>query len=146
MRGRGDIIEALPARGVGRVSGRRILVFKPGFGIPTPWAYAQLAAKAPSSYLPCDEVEKRLAAWLASEAPVEDLLLNSMEPPAFTKFPALPVLLDRLRREFGLHARMSGSGSACFAVYDDELAVAGAVRVIRESWGESALVVQTRLQ
>lgn len=146
MRGRGERVTPLEPQVAARLRGRRVLVFKPGFGIPTPWAYAQLAAKAPGSYLPAPEAEARLAAWLAdSHAPAEALLFNNMEPPAFGKFVALPVLLERLRAEFGLQPRLSGSGSACFALLPDSVDTAPIEARIRESWGESAFVQPARL-
>jgi 4-diphosphocytidyl-2-C-methyl-D-erythritol kinase len=90
-------------------------------------------------------MEKRLTDWLASEESVEKLLFNNMEGPAFAKFPALPVLLDRLSKNFGLTARMSGSGSACFALLKDDSPVEAIIALIRSSWGESAFVLQTHL-
>ncbi len=146
MRGRGERLAALAADAAARLRGRRVLVFKPGFGIATPWAYAQLAAAAPSGYLPANEAEARFAAWAADRtAPAEALLYNNMEPPAFAKFPALPTLLATLRARFGLAPRMSGSGSACFALLDEGADAAPAVGAIRDAWGDSAFVVDTRL-
>jgi 4-diphosphocytidyl-2-C-methyl-D-erythritol kinase len=146
MRGRGDLIEPLAAAATKRISGRRVLVFKPAFGISTPWAYAQLAAKAPSGYHPAEKVESQLAAWLDSDRPIEELLVNNMEGPAFAKFPAFPVLLDRLSKIFGLAAHMSGSGSACFAFLHKDSPVDDIIHSIQESWGESAFSLQTHLQ
>ena len=146
MRGRGDRVEALPESAARRLRGRRVLVFKPAFGIATPWAYAQLAANAPASYLPAAEAEARLAAWLADPAaPAEALLWNNMEPPAFRKFVALPVLLEQLRRDFGLQPRMSGSGSACFALLEEGTAAAPIMSAVRAAWGESAFVIEARI-
>jgi 4-diphosphocytidyl-2-C-methyl-D-erythritol kinase len=146
MRGRGERVEPLPEPGAARLRGRRVLVFKPAFGIPTPWAYAQLAAKAPASYLPATEAEARLDAWIKdASAPADALLFNNMELPAFAKFIALPVLLERLRTDFGILPRMSGSGSACFALLREGTDAAPMVAVIREAWGESAFVVEGRL-
>lgn len=146
MRGRGELITPLAPAVVARLRGRRVLVFKPRFSIATPWAYARLAAGAPASYLAAAEAEARLAAWLGSgDAAVEELLLNTMEPPAFAKFPALPLLLERLRTDFGLEARMSGSGSACFALLGEDAPVPAVVAAIRAAWGESAFVIETRL-
>lgn len=146
MRGRGEKVEVLPERAAVRLRGRRVLVFKPGFGISTPWAYARLATGAPASYLPAAEAEARLEAWSADpEAPAEALLWNNMEPPAFAKFVALPVLLEQLRSEFGLAPRMSGSGSACFAFLDDNVTIAPIVAAIRAAWGASAFVEEARL-
>lgn len=146
MRGRGERISPLASAGANRLLGRRVLVFKPGFAIATPWAYAQLAVGAPGSYLPEVEAEARLAAWIADPAsPAEALLFNNMEPPAFAKFVAVPVLLDRLRHDFGLAPRMSGSGSACFALLPGDIQAAPVIAVIREAWGESAFVMEARL-
>jgi 4-diphosphocytidyl-2-C-methyl-D-erythritol kinase len=121
-----------------------VLVFKPGFGISTPWAYGRMVARG-GDYLPAAEAEARLAAWVAGAAPVEEVLFNNMEPAAFEKFVALPVLLEKVRREFGLAAGMSGSGSACFAVLPEGFVVAPVVGMIRAAWGEGAFVREARL-
>jgi len=156
MRGRGELVESLPPAIMARLTGRSVLIFKPAFGISTAWAYARLAAAAPKGYLPRAEAELRLAIWLRAvsgpgkpttpEANAGDLLYNNMEPPAFEKFPALPALLERLGKKFGCAAHMSGSGSACFALLNDRSPVTEITAAIREAWGDSAFVVQTRLQ
>jgi len=146
MRGRGERVTALPAAAASRLRGRRVLVLKPGFGIPTPWAFGRLAAVAPAGYLPAAEAEARLAAWVDdAAAPLENLLFNNMEAPAFAKFLALPVLLEQLRAKFGLAARMSGSGSACFALVGEGTDVAPILAAIREAWGPSAFAIEARL-
>jgi 4-diphosphocytidyl-2-C-methyl-D-erythritol kinase len=146
MRGRGERIEPLPAGAAARLRGRRVIVFKPDFGIATPWAYARLAAEKVSSYLPAAVAEARLAAWLSdSSAPAEALLFNNMERAAFAKFVALPTLLDELRVRFGLATRMSGSGSACFGLPHDDVSFEEIAAAIRAAWGASALVVETRI-
>jgi 4-diphosphocytidyl-2-C-methyl-D-erythritol kinase len=146
MRGRGERVEPLAAETAERLRGQRMLIFKPDFSISTPWAYAQLAADGGKNYLPAAEAEARLAAWLGeAKAPLESLLFNSFERPAFGKFPALPVLLDALNKEFGLSARMSGSGSACFALLPADAAVEAVKSRIREAWGATAGVVETRI-
>lgn len=146
MRGRGEQIETLPETIAARLRGLRVLLFKPAFGISTPWAYGQLAAKAPASYLAAVEAEAWLGRWCSnSSAPIEALLFNNMEPPAFRKYVALPTLLDQLRREHGLRPRMSGSGSACFAFLRDGVDVDAIRPAIRAAWGETAFVVETTL-
>lgn len=144
MRGRGERVEALPEAASVRMRGRRILVFKPGFAIPTAWAYGRLAASA-GGYAPGPWAEERLASWIAGPAPAEDLLFNSMEPPAFGKFPSIPILLDSIRSRFGVAAGMSGSGSACFALLPEDADAGPVAAAIRASWGPSALVVDTRI-
>ena len=146
MRGRGERVEPLPEEASRRLRGRRVLIFKPGFGISTPWAYGRLAAAAPRSYLPVAEAETRLAAWIsAPAAPAEAIGYNNMEPPAFAKFVALPVLVEQLRREFGVAPRMSGSGSACFLLLKEETDAGRLTATIREAWGASAFVVEARI-
>jgi 4-diphosphocytidyl-2-C-methyl-D-erythritol kinase len=144
MRGRGERVETLPAAARVRLSGRAVLVFKPSFGIATPWAYGRMVARG-GDYLPAAEAEARLAAWLAGDAPAEELLGNNMEPAAFEKYVALPVLLARLRREFGLMPRMSGSGSACFTLLRDDTPRAALTAAIRDAWGPTATVIETQL-
>jgi 4-diphosphocytidyl-2-C-methyl-D-erythritol kinase len=146
MRGRGERIEVLPTRASTRLRGRRALVFKPGFGIATPWAYGRMASKAPSGYLPEAEAEARLAAWVGGDSVAEALLFNNMEAVAFEKFAALPTLLEQLREEFGLVARMSGSGSACFALLPDGMDAAAIGQTVRAAWGPTSFVVEAKLR
>jgi len=144
MRGRGERIEALPEAAVRRLRGRRVLLFKPGFGVSTPWAYGRMVKRA-ADYLPAREAEAKLATWIGGTAPAEELLLNNMEPAAFEKFIALPVLLQKLRNEFGVAARMSGSGSACFALLRDDFVTAPLIECIRQCWGPAAFVQEARI-
>jgi len=144
MRGRGDRVEPLPAPATARLRGRRVLLFKPSFGISTPWAYQRLIARG-GDYLPLGEAENRLAAWVGGEARAEELLANNMEPAAFEKYVALPLLLAKLRREFGAVARMSGSGSACYALLGDDQVPDPLVALIRACWGAGAFVQEARL-
>ena len=148
MRGRGERVERLPEAAAARLRGRRVLIFKPGFAIATPWAYARLAARAPAGYTPAAEAEARLAGFVTAagaDAVCEELLFNDLERPAFAKFIALPVLLAQLRSQFGLAPRMSGSGSACFALLPAGAPVAAITAAVRAAWGGSAFVVETVL-
>ncbi len=148
MRGRGEQVETLSEASASRLRGRRILVFKPDFGIATAGAYASLAKKGASAYLPQAEADRKLAAWIADPASsAEDILYNTLEIPAFEKFVALPTLLDLLKGRFGLAPRMSGSGSACFALLPpDGASLAGtASSLIRDAWGPATFCVETRI-
>jgi 4-diphosphocytidyl-2-C-methyl-D-erythritol kinase len=149
MRGRGERVAALPAQAARRLSERRVLIFKPGFGISTPWAYGQMVGRAEEGdpvYLSADEAEARLGRWIAAEAaPAEELLFNNMESVAFAKFRGLPVMLDELKTRFGVHARMSGSGSACFTLLEPEVNSAPIVDFIRAAWGPSVFLIESVL-
>ncbi|MDB6093866.1 MAG: 4-diphosphocytidyl-2C-methyl-D-erythritol kinase [Verrucomicrobia bacterium] len=148
MRGRGEQVDAAPDRVAAALQGRRVLVFKPAFGISTPWAYAALAKGAPGSYLPKgkaeESLEDALAGMRAGDEPGPGWF-NSLERPAFAKFTALPVLLARLQRRFGLAPRMSGSGSACFALLPENAPVDEIVALVRDAWGASSFVILTKL-
>lgn len=143
MRGRGERIEPLPPAAAARLRGRCVLVFKPGFGVATPWAYGRMVARG-GDYVPAAEAERRLAEWLAGTAPAEALLGNNMEPAVFEKYLALPVLLAALRRE-GAAVAMSGSGSACFALLRDDADAASITALIHAAWGPAAVVALTRI-
>lgn len=154
MRGRGERIELLPAPAAARLHGRRVLLFKPSFGVGTPWAYQRMITRG-VDYVPASEAEERLAAWVQGNAAAEELPGNNMEPAVFEKYSALPVLGEKLHREFGLRVRMSGSGSACYAWLDDTATGAAPVilaetvtrmkQMIRECWGAGAFVQEARL-
>lgn len=146
MRGRGELVQTLAGSPAARLRGRRVIVFKPSFGVATPWAYARFAVGAPHSYLPTLAAEDRLAGWSDDPgATAEELLFNSFEEVVFGKYVALPVLLAQLRQHFDLTARMSGSGSACFALLDDKDPAEEITAVIRAAWGPAALIVETRI-
>jgi len=51
-----------------------------------------------------------------------------------------------LRDEFGLRAGMSGSGSACFALLEEDSPVGEIEKTIREAWGPSAFLLRSRLE
>jgi len=150
MRGRGERIEPLPEGAARRLRGRHVLLFKPSFAISTAWAYGRMAARG-TDYLPAAEAAARLAAWQRGGAPAEEILFNNMEGVAFEKFVALPVLLGKLRQASGVAPRMSGSGSACFALLGDPATGSGPAQVtpmkqmIAECWGPAAFVQAARI-
>ncbi len=147
MRGRGEQIDELPARTVDRLRGRRLLVFQPAIGIATAWAYGQMVNAAPGSYLPSGDAEARLRAWLENPvARAEELLFNNMETPAFAKYLTLPVMLTRLREEFGVATGMSGSGSACFALLADKDSSEPLIARIHEGWGDEVFAIEARIR
>jgi 4-diphosphocytidyl-2-C-methyl-D-erythritol kinase len=149
MRGIGEILTgpvALPPLG--------IIVIHPGFALPTGPVFKTLGL-APGEKLAkvcettagsergrparpdhdADEMPAlaadKLLAWLASER-------NDLEPPAIAIAPAVADVISVIARLTGCRlARMSGSGSACFGLFDDgEAAATAAERVAgaRPSW------------
>ncbi len=145
MRGRGERLEFLDATERARLTGRRVLVCRPGFGIETPWAYGRLVAGAPGSYTPATEAEARLTAWRRGEIELEALLANSFEAVAFAKFLALPALAERLRARCGLRLHLTGSGSACFAFLPAADTGREALAEVRACWGPEAFATVAAL-
>src|SRR5262249_57595350 len=96
-------------------------------------------AKAPSSS-PSSEAVNRdtLLAWLASER-------NDLEKAAISIVPQIADVLSTIAGLAGCRlARMSGSGSACFGLFDSARAAAAAARRLAASrpawWGRGGLV------
>ncbi|MDR1817324.1 MAG: 4-(cytidine 5'-diphospho)-2-C-methyl-D-erythritol kinase [Puniceicoccales bacterium] len=145
MRGRGERVEPLPQRARDALRGRRLLLFKPAFGVSTADAYRDMRATGGADYAPAAEQEARIAAWLAAPESTPPPLFNNMERAVFRRHPALPALLERLAAAFNLAPRMSGSGSACFALLPENFDAAPAVALIREAWGDTAFVRETTL-
>jgi 4-diphosphocytidyl-2-C-methyl-D-erythritol kinase len=100
-RGRGELIAPTQLEW-----NRRILLFKPSFSIPTPWAYSRWKD---SRELPGVSYREQKAC--------KQTLVNDLERPVFEKFQFLAelkqYLLDQAETEA---AMMSGSGSTVFAV------------------------------
>lgn len=141
MRGRGERLELLPAAARAALAGRKVVLAKPPFGVPTPEAYGLLARAG--KYRPAAQAETELAAWLARPAADPVKLGNDLVAPVFSKYVALPAGLASFRRLTGSDWQMTGSGSACFAWVEDGFDQAGlradAVRV----WGPGAWVAET---
>lgn len=145
MRGRGDELEPLDAATAARLKGRRVVVFKPGFGVSTVWAYRQMAATG-GAYVHAAEAEARLAAWrFHPGGSLDELLSNNFEDVVYAKYLALPALHALLRERFGVRPRMSGSGSASFVLVDDGMDTRALEGFVREQWGPATLVESTFL-
>ena len=141
MRGRGERLEILPAAARAALAGRKVVLAKPPFGVPTPEAYG-LLVKA-GKYRPAAQAEAELTGWLARPSADPVALGNDLAAPVFSKYVALPAGLASFCRVTGLSWQMTGSGSACFAWVEDRFDQAGlradAVRV----WGPGVWVAET---
>ena len=141
MRGRGERLEILPLAARAALAGRKVVLVKPPFGVPTPEAYA-LLAKA-GKYRPAAQAEAELAAWIAQPAADPSVLGNDLAAPVFAKYLALPVGLESFRRATGVNWQMTGSGSACFAFVSDGFDHARLRADVRRAWGPGARVEET---
>jgi len=141
MRGRGERLEMLPAAARAAMAGRKVVLVKPPFGIPTPEAYGLLAKLG--KYRPTAQAEAELAAWIAQPTADPSVLGNDLAAPVFAKYLSLSVGLESFRRVTGINWQMTGSGSACFAFVPDGFDHARLREDVRRAWGQGAWVQET---
>lgn len=145
MRGRGELLESLPVSVATRLRGQRLLLFRPEFPVGTAWAYRQLIAGAPDTYESPELANRRLEDFIQSGGGLGDLLFNSFERPIGRKYLAISTLLGGLRA-LGVPCLMSGSGSCCLALLQDDGPAAEQIQAqIRSAWGESVFLVETSI-
>lgn len=134
-RGRGEILEPVEA-----LPERRILLIKPPFPVPTPWAYKRYA-----------EMQQSLDSAAPDVQSLEGIeLINDLEPPVFEKYLLLPVMKEWLRRQAGVEsAFMTGSGSTMVAILSpgttDDVLVELKEKIVTE-FGPTMWVTTTRFQ
>jgi 4-diphosphocytidyl-2-C-methyl-D-erythritol kinase len=134
--GRGDKVaglEPFPA-----LKGCAMLLFHPGFGISTAWAYGELAR-----YPAALNGKPGRAADLAARFQSGDLvaagtaMYNSLEAPALHKYPILQLYQEFLREHGAWAALMSGSGSTTFGIFHSRAKADAAVGPFQERFGST---------
>jgi 4-diphosphocytidyl-2-C-methyl-D-erythritol kinase len=109
------------------LKGRAFFLVHPGFGISTPWSYQNLARFPKDQNGRAGRAEKLVAALRANDwNAIRENIYNSLEAPAFDKFPVLQLYKEFLRENGALVSLMSGSGSTTFAIAEN-LAAADAL-------------------
>lgn len=144
MRGRGELVEVLQPAEHAALRGRRVLVFKPAFGVSTVEAYQAMRAHG-GYYRPESIADTLIDAW-RSEPTVPPPCFNNMTYAVGDKHVALVTMLEQLESQFGLEAHLSGSGSACFALLEPGYDAAPVIAAIRAGWGDTAFIADTRLR
>ena len=143
MLGRGERIEPVDAELALRLRGRKLLLFRPSFGVETAWAYGRLAERAPQSYETESVAWQRLRDFIDG-GDISTLLFNSFEAPVGDKYLAIASLLEQLRME-GINCLMSGSGSCCFALPQSRAESERICHLVRQAWGEATFLVETSI-
>ena len=113
--GRGEQIQ--PLAPFAALEGAAFLLIHPGFGIPTAWAYQQLARFPAARNGQTGRARKLISLLQATDlkgAGAE--FYNSLEAPALEKYPLLALFQEFLRANGAEAALMSGSGSTTFAL------------------------------
>lgn len=129
--GRGEILTPVEAAGLPD----RALLVNPGFGVPTPWAYAAYRALPPES--------KR--GEINATFPWGEMR-NDLEPAVFGKYLLLPRVKTWLRdRPETTAAMMSGSGATMFALLAPAADAATLQLDLRSTFGHACWSHEVRL-
>ena len=133
--GRGEKVQTLenfPA-----LKGKAFFLVHPGFGISTPWSYQNLARFPKDQNGTAGRAEK-LVSFLQSgdlqKAAAE--IYNSLEAPAFDKFPVLQLYKEFLSENGALVSLMSGSGSTTFAIAQNLAAAENLAEKFKVQFGD----------
>ena len=144
MEGRGERITALDDELADRLRGRSAILFKPRFPINTAEAYKRLAQGR--FYSPVSESEEAISAWKRStdNLPVP---INDFQRLLGEWMPTIPIVLERIRSHHGMDARLSGSGSACFAFPEGIPSAKSRIsEEMERAWGKGSWIEEIRLK
>ncbi len=137
--GRGEKVQALenfPA-----LKGKAFFLVHPGFGISTPWSYQNLARFPEALNGKAGRAEKLVAALQSNNWPtIVDSIYNSLEAPAFDKFPILKLYQKFLWENGALVSLMSGSGSTTFAIAENLAAAETLAEKFKSQFGDKGWV------
>ncbi len=112
-RGRGEILEAAPG-----LAGGWILIVKPDVTVSTSWAYRNF-----NFMLTTNKGGATLTALIEGIQRFPAMKLetrNSFEAGVVERFPGIAGILAALKREGSILSSLSGSGSACFGIFEVE--------------------------
>lgn len=133
--GRGEKVQTLenfPA-----LKGKAFFLVHPGFGISTPWSYQNLARFPKDQNGAAGRAEKLVAALQTNHWPaITDGIYNSLEAPAFGKYPVLQLYQEFLRENGALVSLMSGSGSTTFAILENLAAAEQVAEKFKAQFGD----------
>jgi 4-diphosphocytidyl-2-C-methyl-D-erythritol kinase len=114
-----------------------MFLFQPGFGIPTPWAFKELARFPASLNGRPGRAAEVAGLFLSGDLTRAGAALhNSLEAPVLEKYPVLALYQEFLRARGAFGALMSGSGSTTFAMFPDVASAEAAVPGFRAEFGE----------
>jgi 4-diphosphocytidyl-2-C-methyl-D-erythritol kinase len=142
--GRGEKVRALA--NFSALQGKAFFLAHPGFGISTPWSYQNLARFPKDQNGTPGRAEKLVAALQSNHWPaVADGIYNSLEAPAFEKFPVLKLYQEFLREHGALVALMSGSGSTTFAIAENLAAAENLAEEFKSQFGDQGWIATVKI-
>ena len=131
--GRGEKIQ--PLENFPALAGKAFLLVHPGFGISTPWAYQNLARFPAALNGQSGRAQKLVSLLQTGRLPPSAAFYNSLEAPAFEKFPILKLFQEFLLARGALAALMSGSGSTTFAICENMAAAESLAEKFKSKFG-----------
>lgn len=134
--GRGEVITPLPP--FAALRGAHLVLAHPGFGISTPWAYAQLARFPEALHGRAGRADELIARLQESDlARACAGFYNSLEAPALEKYPLLELFQQFFRENNAAGTLMSGSGSSTFALFASAPEAERALENFRHHFGSA---------
>ena len=134
--GRGEKVRTLenfPA-----LKGRAFFLAHPGFGISTPWSYQNLARFPEALNGKAGRAQKLVSLLQAADLKTAAAeFYNSLEAPAFDKFPVLSLYQGFFRENGALVSLMSGSGSTTFAITENLAAAENLAEKFKSQFGSN---------
>ena len=103
--GRGEILTPYAVD----LSGYRLVIVKPPFGVGTAEAYRGVVPHTPARPL-IERLQSPLATWRTE-------IVNAFEPTVFAAHPRLETIKQTLYDQGAVYAAMSGSGSAVYGIF-----------------------------
>jgi 4-diphosphocytidyl-2-C-methyl-D-erythritol kinase len=107
--GRGEMLEKIPFS----LKGKYLLLENPGIHVNTGWAFGQLTPAGTDGSLK-NISHTPFSQWENSG------IINDFQRPVISKYPEIDTLLRRIKNAGPLYAAMTGTGSTCFGIFDDQ--------------------------
>ena len=117
--GRGEQIESLEP--FHRIDELSLLMIHPGFGISTGWSYRALSGFPNGLKGRPGRARELIESIRTDGGDWGSELYNSLELPAFRKYPALELYVRFLKEHGAQASLMSGSGSTVYAYFDTQI-------------------------
>ncbi len=142
--GRGEKIREVNSLIRKKVSGKRILLFKPPCGFSTADIYGMFQNED-ILFNERAKIESRIKDWETGKLSLSEFIHNDLSAPVYRKYLFIPVLFEEIIERFYLNPMVSGSGSCCFLFVSEEMDLEPVQVFIREAWGDDTFLKETRV-
>jgi 4-diphosphocytidyl-2-C-methyl-D-erythritol kinase len=95
------------------LSSCKICIIHPVIHVNTAWAYSRIMPKSPQKSV-SEILKQPIETW-------KNELINDFEKPVFENHPEIELLKNELYKNGAIYASMSGSGSAVFGIFKNEI-------------------------